>query len=81
MLEDTFPLAAPLPRRPMINFTLGTKRAPRYKHAARHLSTRVGLAASISDFRDKPDHMAYERELRSSHGRKVAFWEEVRGLK
>ena len=76
-LDDKHPLAATMLRRAMIDFTLQNTRATRYKHAARHLADCASLASRISDFDGKPDHAMYARALRTAHGRKTAFWQEV----
>ncbi|WP_428390712.1 DUF6880 family protein [Lichenicoccus sp.] len=76
-LDDKYPLAATLLRRAMIDFTLEQTRATRYKHAARHLADCASLASRITDFNGKPDHAAYAQGLRTAHGRKAAFWQEV----
>ncbi len=76
-LEGKHPLASTLLRRAMIDFTLGTARSSRYKHAARHLYECASLARRLLDLGDTPDHEAYEHALRAAHGRKTAFWQEV----
>ncbi len=77
-LQDRHPLAATLLRRAMIDFTLGAARSSRYKHAARHLLDCASMASRIAEPGTVPDHAAYERALRAEHGRKAAFWQEVR---
>lgn len=76
-LESRYPLAATLLRRAMISFTLGASRASRYKHAARHLRDCRDAASRVENFGSVPDHPVYERTLRTAHGRKTGFWEEV----
>ena len=76
-LQVRHPLAATLLRRAMIDYSLGVARSSRYKHAARHLAECEGMARQISDFGTIPDHAAYEKALRATHGRKDAFWQEV----
>jgi len=76
-LEGKYPLAATLVRRAMIDFTLGSARSSRYRHAARHLAECAGLARRIDDFAGHPDHAAYVQALRAAHGRKTAFWADV----
>lgn len=53
------PLAATVVRRAMIDFTLGTARSSRYKHAARHLCQCRVEAARIEDFGAVPNHSTY----------------------
>ena len=72
------PLAATLLRRAMIGATLAGSRSARYRHAARHLHDCAALAQGMADFGGAPDHEAYERALRNAHGRKAAFWGEVK---
>ncbi len=76
-LDTRHPLAATLLRRAMIDFALGQARTSRFKHAARDLRECASLAQRVAGFGDMPDHVAYERALRTAHGRKAAFWEEV----
>jgi hypothetical protein len=76
-LESRYPLAAPLLRRAMIDYTLGKARTSRYRHAARHLAACAGSAPRIDDVGRFPDHDTYVRRLREDHGRKAAFWHEV----
>lgn len=76
-LDSRHPLAAVLLRRAIIDFTLGTARSSRYKHAAQHLRDCRDAAGRVEDFGSIPDHAAYERALRTAHGRKAGFWQEV----
>ena len=76
-LDSRHPLAATLLRRAMIGFTLGAARSSRYKHAARHFQDCRDTAVRVEDFGSAPDHPAYERALRTAHGRKSGFWQEV----
>jgi hypothetical protein len=73
-LAATYPLAATLLLRAMIDFSLTRARSSRYKHAARHLLDCSGLAASIGSFGECEPHDAYEARLRREHGRKSGFW-------
>ena len=61
----------------MIDFTLTGAHSTRYRHAARHLGAREGLAAEIADFGDSESHEAYTTRLRAEHARKNAFWRRV----
>ncbi len=81
VLDHKYPLAATILRRAMIDFTLDHARPTRYKHAARHLHACANLAPRITDFGTTPNHAAYEKALRTSHGRKTAFWQEVEALR
>jgi hypothetical protein len=74
------PLAATLLYRQMISDTLIARRSGRYGHAARHLAECSGLAASIADWEDWPDHDAYVARLRANHGRQASFWSRVDDL-
>ena len=77
-LSAKYPLAATLSLRAMIDFALTRARSSRYKHAARHLTTCGRLASAIDDFRAFESHAVYEARLRREHGRKSAFWGEIR---
>ena len=77
-LSARHPLAATLALRAMIDFALTRARSSRYKHAARHLMTCAKLAAAIDDFGAFETHDVYEAKLRQEHGRKSAFWSQVR---
>ncbi len=76
-LAAKHPLAATLVLRAMIDFSLRTGRATRYRHAARHLLDCAGLAAAIRDFGRFEPHEVYEKRLRREHGRKSSFWSSV----
>ena len=76
-LDAKYPLAATLLRRAMIGFVLRAARSSRYKHAARHLDDCRAAATQVMDFGSLPDHSAFERELRATHGRKAGFWQAV----
>jgi hypothetical protein len=80
VVEEGHPLAATLLLRKMIDFTLDKARTTRYRHAARHLSHCAALARRIADWRDVPDHAAYERKLRDVHGRKRGFWDGAEAI-
>ena len=77
-LSAKHPLAATLALRAMIDFALTRARSSRYKHAARHLTTCAKLASVINDFGAAESHAAYEARLQREHGRKSAFWSQVR---
>jgi len=77
-LETPHPLAATLLHRAMIDFTLKTARTSRYKHAARHLADCAAAARRIDDWQGVPTHDIYLSNLRKAHGRKPAFWAEVK---
>ncbi len=80
-LDGKYPLAATLLRRAMIDFTLRMARSSRYKHVARHLGDCRSSAAHVEDFGGVSDHSTFERALRTAHGRKAGFWQEVEVLK
>ena len=64
--------------RATIDFALTRARSSRYKHAARHLTACAKLASAIDDFGIVESHEVYEARLRQEHGRKSAFWGQVR---
>ncbi|MBE7211682.1 MAG: hypothetical protein INR65_11750 [Gluconacetobacter diazotrophicus] len=76
-LDARYPLAATLLRRTMIDFALRAGRSSRYRHAARHLRDCRAAADRVPDFGGAPDHPSYERALRTAHGRKAGFWQEL----
>ncbi|MDE2976203.1 MAG: hypothetical protein OXU63_01640 [Acidobacteriota bacterium] len=73
-LEAEHPLAATLALRAMIDFTLGSARSTRYRHAARQLLACASLAETIDDYRDFDDHDTYFQEIREHDARKKKFW-------
>ena len=73
-LQERYPLAATVLRRAMIEFALDQARAKRYRHAARHFQQCASCAPMIHDFGDLETHEAFERRLKSQHGRKRGFW-------
>jgi len=73
-LATSHPLAATLALRAMIRFTLVHARSSRYTYAKQHFETCAALADRIADFGAFPDHVAYENQLRATHGRKTGFW-------
>ncbi len=76
-LLPSHPLAAVLLLRSMIGFALSKGRSGRYGHAARHLATCAAAEPAITDHAGHASHDAYVQGLRSTHGRKAAFWERV----
>ena len=76
-LDSKYPLAATILRRAMIEFTLRMGRSSRYKYAARQLADCREAAGRVADFSRITDHLAFERGLRATHGRKAGFWQEV----
>ena len=79
-LEEKYPLAATLLRRAMIDFTLSMARSTRYKHAARHFFECANLAPHVGDFGEASNHTDYATALRTAHGRKSGFWQEVKAF-
>lgn len=77
-LAARFPLAATLVLRALIDATLAKRQHQRYRAAARHLTECAGLAASIGDFRNHPDHDAYVQALYKKHEYEWAFWTKIK---
>ena len=77
-LADTYPLAATLVLRSMIDAALTQRRSSRYHHAARHLRECASLASAIEDFEVYEAHDVYDARLRREHGKKSSFWRAVR---
>jgi hypothetical protein len=73
-LEQSYPLAATLMLRAMIDYSLDKARSTRYGHAARHLQTCGYLAKQIESFGERIDHDDYVAQLKLRHGRKTGFW-------
>ena len=73
-LASKYPLAATLVLRAMIDFTLGSNRSSRYRHAARHLLDCSSLESAITEFGRFEPHDVYEARLRREHRRKSSFW-------
>ncbi|MBU4435354.1 MAG: ferritin [Alphaproteobacteria bacterium] len=79
-LEGSYPLAATLLLRAMIQQTLTYGIAVRYKHAAKHLLEAESLAPMIANFGEFQDHKAFVDDLRIAHGRKQGFRAELEAL-
>lgn len=77
VLAEKHPLAATTVLRAMIDFTLDSARASRYKHAARHLTECASLARHIDDFGAAASHEAHVADLKHRHCRKPGFWSLV----
>ena len=77
VLSEKHPLAATIALRAMVDFTLKSARASRYRHAARHLAECRSLAMQIADFEAIGSHEAYVASLRRDHDRKAGFWSLV----
>lgn len=73
-LAAEHPLAATLALRATIDFTLGSARSSRYRHAARQLLACARLAETIDDYLGFDDHDAYFQEIREDNARKKKFW-------
>ena len=53
--------------------------AKAYGHAAEYLSLLRRLDAKVQDYGAMNTHSAFESSLRDTHGRKVSFWNRLRG--
>ncbi|NCP15382.1 MAG: hypothetical protein GW858_14690 [Sphingomonadales bacterium] len=73
-LEQSYPLAATLMLRAMVDYSLDNAKSTRYGYAARHLQTCEYLAKRIESFGDHAEHDAFVAGLRLRHGRKSGFW-------
>jgi len=78
-LEADHPLAASLITRVLLDDILARARSAAYGHAARHLARLDALARELEPGQLSPDHDAYREGLRTAHGRKRAFWDQVEG--
>jgi hypothetical protein len=77
-LEAGEPLAAARLYRLLVDDILERGRSAAYGHGARHLATLDALAPRLDPGALVPDHAAYRAGLRKAHGRKAAFWSQVR---
>ncbi|GJD72015.1 DUF6880 family protein [Methylobacterium goesingense] len=77
-LEDREPLAATELYRILIDNILEHAYSGAYGHAARYLVTLDDLADAIAPGAISPDPNHYRDDLRRRHGRKAAFWSQVR---
>ncbi|TXM73455.1 hypothetical protein FV218_11315 [Methylobacterium sp. WL69] len=78
VLEASEPLAAARLYRLLVDDILERGRSAAYGHGARHLSTLEALDARLDPGALVPDHTEYRAGLRKAHGRKAAFWSQVR---
>ena len=49
-----------------------------YGHAAEYLHALRGLDARVDDYGALTPHQAFESSIRSTHGRKLSFWNRIR---
>ena len=77
-LEASEALAAARLYRLLVDDILERGRSAAYRHGARHLATLQALDARLDPGALVPDHADYRAALRKAHGRKVAFWSQVR---
>ena len=77
-LEASEPLAAARLYRLLVDDILERGRSAAYGHGARHLATLEALAPRLDPGALAPDHAEYRAALRKTHGRKAAFWSQVR---
>jgi hypothetical protein len=73
-LEESFPLAASILYRALLNDILGRGKSQAYGHGARYLAKLATLAEGIADWKGLDNHAAYALGLRKYHGRKAGFW-------
>ena len=78
VLAASYPLAATLLLRAMIDFALSKARSKRYRHVAAHLATCAELAPRVEDFGQFESHESYLAKLKEQHGRKKDFWSYVK---
>lgn len=76
-LSESYPLAATLALRAMIDFTLSKARSKRYGYAAQHLAECAVLASRIENYATFEPHATYVARLKQEHGRKSGFWVHV----
>jgi hypothetical protein len=80
-LEDSFPMAATVLYRALIDDILSRGKSPAYGHAARYLGTLDALSGRLPSDAPIDAHEHYRAGLKKSHGRKLGFWSLVDGNK
>ena len=78
-LEHTYPVAATVLYRALLDDILIKARSPAYGHAARYLARLDDLGACDLTTSGLTEHEAYRAELHRSHGRKSGFWSLIEG--
>ena len=73
-LEETFPLAASVLYRALLDDILTRGKSQAYGHGARYLAKLESLAEEIPDWDGIDSHVAYALGLQKGHGRKYGFW-------
>lgn len=76
-LEESFPLAATLLYRVLLDDILGRGVSAAYGHGARYLARLTALAPRIETWPGMDNHTTYALRLRKDHGRKASFWSQV----
>ena len=76
-LAGSYPLAATIVLRSMIDFALTNSQNRRYKYVAANFLECSSLAFAIDDFGTFETHEAYAVRLRREHFRKYSFWKQV----
>lgn len=82
-LEADHPVAAALIYRALLDDILTRARSPAYGHGARHLDRLAALAPALAAAAvpGMESHADYRARIAKAHGRKTAFWSQVRGGK
>lgn len=80
-LEDSFPMAATVLYRALIDDILSRGKSPAYGHAARYLGTLDALSGRLPSDAPIDAHEHYRAGLKKNHGRKLGFWSLVDGNK
>ena len=78
-LEESFPLAATVLYRALLNAILARAKSPAYGHGASYLAKLGELAVDVSEGGGLESHAAYLLAIKKAHGRKVGFWSIVDG--
>ncbi|WP_264049677.1 DUF6880 family protein [Methylobacterium flocculans] len=79
VLEQAHPREATILYRHVLDDILSAGRSNAYGHAARYLATLDHLACRLEPGAIEPAPEEYRAGLRRQHGRKAAFWSQVRG--
>ncbi|UUM21348.1 DUF6880 family protein [Mycoavidus sp. SF9855] len=77
-LAGSYPLAATLLRRAMIEAILRSAKSKRYRHAVRHLAECQSLDNLISCYEPYVSHQTFVATLRTAHSRKSGFWAHMK---
>lgn len=76
-LAESYPVAATILYRALINAILVPSNSAAYPHAARYYAALGRLSAQLPEQLPFEGHEAYMAQIKTRHGRKYSFWEFV----